>query len=90
MYAKECLGQLCDTPHGFVLFSERPIVLCNSTSIPGSTTIILHLKSILMTYNRNVTEEHLEDFLVNAIFMEKGVNTGLVEQTWGFPLFDPM
>ena len=32
----------------------------------------------------------ISDFPDHAIFREKAVNTRLVGQTWGFPLFEPM
>ena len=35
-------------------------------------------------------EVAIRDFPDNATFREKSVNTGLVRQTLGFPLLDPM
>ena len=57
-----------------------------SMGLPGQNACCRHC---------NVTEclplsASISGFPDHATFRRKGVNTGLIEQTWGFPLFEPM
>ena len=62
-------------------------------SIEKSTEMVVSVVDVKRSavFNKGLcTHLEIREFPDHATFREKGVNTGLVRQTWGVSLFGPM